>query len=349
MLLQSRIVLKKWLFRVPIYYRILIANSAVIIVGAVGGTFLARTFAQSNYSYSVMIIFGVLGIVFSVLFNSWIVRTALQPLYQLRIAVNRINGKAINIAERFGDTDPDIHLLARTIDELLTRLHQRSEQFARLSKQVVYMQEEERKRIARELHDDLGQALSLLTINLERMENEYPDIPLEVRQKLTFLREITTNSVKDLRYLIYGLRPTMLDDLGLIPAIRWYARNTLDMPGTEIEIEADENQVNALPDMLKTCLYRITQEAISNIKRHAQATHVSISIETNDHEVHLAIKDNGRGFSSEDLDQNEDLKLGLLGIRERVLLIGGEITINATPGEGTEILIYAPLECLLAQ
>ncbi len=333
--------------RLSIFNRLLIGNSAVIVAGAVGGTLLTRSLAGLNLNADFLLIglFASLGILLSLLVNYWIVKAALRPLHELREAVDRVQarpgGAPVSLAR---DADPDLSRLAAAISSMLERVEGRTVQLRALSERAINAQEEERKRIARGLHDGIGQDLSMLIINLERMEGAaLADAP-EVQRQLAVARQSATRTLEELRKVVYGLRPTMLDDLGLGPAIRWYARSNLEEARIRVKFEVFDETMR-LPPELETTLFRIAQEAINNIVHHADAQSVVIRLSREDGHIGLHVEDNGRGFDVAKIT-GQALRLrrfGLMGIQERAELVGGEVTLDSVPGRGTALHVRVPL------
>jgi len=236
--------------------------------------------------------------------------------------------------------------LAAAIGSMLDRLEGRALQLRALSERAINAQEEERKRIARQLHDETTQSLSTLIINLERLESAVAAGTSNgnLQSRLAAARQLATRSVEDLRKVIYDLRPTMLDDLGLVPAIRWYARSNLEEIGVQVMLDAPDEAMR-LPSQLETTLFRIAQEAINNIVHHAEAKSVAISLRRDDGSICLGIDDDGRGFDVAKIT-GQALRLrrmGLLGIQERAELVGGEVTLDSVPGRGTRLRVLIPL------
>jgi signal transduction histidine kinase len=213
-----------------------------------------------------------------------------------------------------------------------------------LLKRVITAQEEERRRVARDLHDGLGQDLAGLAFGLEVVERTGADQPeqalAQLRQLRTQIAE-TTNRVYD---MILALRPSALDDLGLAPALRVQAERTLKDAGVQFEVDAD-GLARRLPPEIETALFRTFQEALHNIARHAGASHVRLSLTARDGEFEGEIVDDGCGFDSETIRPNghSGRGLGLLGMQERVAQCGGTLEIVSRPGAGTRLRIKFPL------
>ena len=206
-----------------------------------------------------------------------------------------------------------------------------------LSARLVNAQEEERRAISRELHDQVGQSMSALHLGLS---NLLATVPGEARDALTGqingLRAIAEETVRSVRNLSLLLRPSMLDDLGLLPALRWQARETSRTSGLRVDIAADET-CDELPDAYKTSIYRIVQEALHNAARHAGAQVVRINVKQANELLLLTIQDDGRGF-----DVRES-GLGLLGIQERIANLGGSFRMESQPGKGVLLSISLPM------
>jgi two-component system sensor histidine kinase UhpB len=329
----------------PIFYRIAIGNGIIIIIGAIIGTFLTRLLTNIAATLWHFVLFASIGIVISLLLDIIILQAALQPLRDLRRTVNRIKlGQAEVNQLALADTDPDIHHLSTALNSLITQLETSNTQLRMLSERAINAQEEERKRIARSLHDDTGQSLSSLIINLERLENRIPGDNDELVERLRSIRQMAADSLECLRSIIYDLRPAILDDLGLLPAIRWYARTNLEQVGIQVELEFPD-ELPSLPQPLTTTLFRITQEGVNNIIRHSQAKKACISLGVRENEVYLRIEDDGLGFDPKKI--NDDAigtqHWGLLGIQERTELVGGKMSITSDPEHGTSLQVNIPM------
>lgn len=207
---------------------------------------------------------------------------------------------------------------------------------------AINAQEDERRRIARDLHDDTSQALAALIYSTEEileMRN-----PPAIRERLENLRDLAQHTLDGVHKLIFDLRPTMLDHLGLVPALRWLAKSRLESRGVRTTIEVN-SELRRLPAELETAIFRVLQEAITNVARHAAARNVEIWLDFSDHEVRVGVKDDGVGFDNFSTDDGQEQMqgLGLLGMEERIALLGGDMEINSTPGLGTEIQLHVPI------
>jgi len=230
--------------------------------------------------------------------------------------------------------------------QLWGQLKQKERIRAQLLNKVVSAQEEERRRISRELHDETGQALTSLLVQLkilERAENE-----TEINAQVEEMRLLAVQTLQEVRRLAADLRPAALDDLGLSAALEGYVYDFARKTGIETEVLADDVVPMRLPRDVETVLYRVVQESLTNIARHAEARHVTIAIRQEDETLHVEVADDGHGFDVEDI-LSAQRGLGLLGMQERIELLGGQFILNSTPGSGTRIAIQLTLSELASQ
>lgn len=230
---------------------------------------------------------------------------------------------------------------ARLWEELRQKERVRGELLAR----VIHAQEEERQRIARELHDSIGQSLNALVFGLNAVSTAMEQTPDQISDLVERLKISASDTVKELQSLIYDLRPSLLDDLGLIRALRWYAQERLQPLEIEVTLDAPGG-AKRLPADVETALFRISQEALTNIAKHAQAQRVSITLQLGPAWVTLEIIDNGVGFVVPHTLSEPDGRRGwgLLGMQERAVLLGGELVIESEPGCGARLSVKLPLE-----
>lgn len=244
----------------------------------------------------------------------------------------------------FNDMAARIQSEDREIRKLSQDLARQSLQRQELLKRLIQAQEDERRRIARDLHDDLGQDLAGLGMRLEAAEQSWSAEQEQARAKLAEARALIARISQIVHTMILSLRPLTLDDLGLEAAVRAQAERTLTEGGLQVEVNA-QGLVQRLPPDPETALFRVFQEAMSNIARHAHAHHVHLSLQIRDGHFEGEILDDGIGF---DLDQayptGRNLRgMGLLGMRERAEQFGGTLEIQSRPGQGTRILIRLPI------
>ncbi len=204
---------------------------------------------------------------------------------------------------------------------------------------LIMAQEEERRRIARELHDEVGQSLTALIMGLGGAEEMIPQELEPLRRRLEEIRTLTAGTLEEIRRLMVDLRPTLLDDLGLIPAIHWYAETHLARAGVEPRIEV-VGPKRRLPPPVETALFRVIQEATTNIVKHAGAKTATIRLQFEASSITASIADDGKGF---DPREKRPEGFGLLGMEERVTLLGGIFTLDSRPGHGTRITFTIPV------
>jgi len=211
-------------------------------------------------------------------------------------------------------------------------------QLKSLSARLVETQEEERRVLSRELHDEVGQSLSAILVGLSNLSAAIRANARErMESEVTSLRRIVEGTVKMVRNITLLLRPSMLDDLGLIPALEWQAREVSRQTGLRVNVAAG-GVSDQLPEEFKTCIYRVVQEALHNVTRHAAARTVRIVTQQEEGRLLLSIQDDGRGF-----DVRRSRGLGLLGMEERVAHLGGTLRLFSEPGSGTLISVVLPL------
>jgi signal transduction histidine kinase len=206
-----------------------------------------------------------------------------------------------------------------------------------LSARLLSAQEEERRNISRELHDEVGQSLSALLMEAGNAAARVSPDSTEIRRHVESIKRLAEASVQVIRNMSLLLRPSMLDDLGLVPALEWQAREVFKRTGLRVRVTADENS-RELPDEHKTCIYRVVQEALHNCARHAQAHNVTVEVRQQPLEIVLTVEDDGHGF-----DARRVRGLGLVGMEERVHHLGGNLRVKSRPGSGTTIAVVLPL------
>jgi signal transduction histidine kinase len=211
-----------------------------------------------------------------------------------------------------------------------------------LSHQLLKAQEDERMKISRELHDVIAQTLTGINVNLDILKKQSSADNKQLQQKIRKTQLLVEKSVDIVHRFACELRPTVLDDLGLIPALKSFLKSTKAESGLHLslgvsaEIEKSGNQI-------RTALYRVVQEAITNVSRHANATHASIQIQCRSKKIFMTISDNGRGMELEDLLGTKlTTRLGLLGMRERIEMVGGKFSMESVKGESTTVRAEIP-------
>ncbi len=213
-----------------------------------------------------------------------------------------------------------------------------------LYKRIVAAQESERQRIARELHDETGQALTAIGMGLRSLEGGVKNSKQErTKQNLRQLEALTDHSLNELQRLIADLRPSHLDDLGLSSALRWYAGNVQERTKLDVQVEILGNEPE-VASPVKTALFRIFQEALTNVVKHAHARTVRISLTYSPQEIHARVSDDGQGFTPGSVESAARVPWGLRGMQERASLLGGKLNVYSKPGEGTTVEVSVPYQ-----
>ena len=214
------------------------------------------------------------------------------------------------------------------------------EELRLLSRQLVRAQEEERRSISRELHDEIGQLLTALRMELRNLQELRVAPEEQFQEHVEGARRLAEQSLRSVRDMAMGLRPSMLDDLGLGSAVQWQARQFSKHTGLPVNVQID-GPLSQLPDRHRTCVYRLVQEALTNCARHAKARTIQVSVRSLGGRLDVEVRDDGIGF---DPASARGRGLGLLGMQERVRELGGNITLKSQPGKGTSLLAAIPLQ-----
>jgi PAS domain S-box-containing protein len=227
--------------------------------------------------------------------------------------------------------------------ELFEQARRMQEQLRLLSRQLLSAQEEERKMISRELHDVVAQTLTGINVRLAGLKKEAALNTKGLRQSIARTQQLVESSLKIVYRFVRELRPPVLDDLGLIPALHTFMKNLRQETGLRVSLSAFAAVEQATADR-RTALYRVAQEALTNIARHAQASRANVKIQKLDGSVSMTITDDGKGFPAKRaLRGKKRERLGLLGMRERLEMVGGKLTVTSAPGKGTTIVAQIPL------
>jgi len=233
----------------------------------------------------------------------------------------------------------------RHYGQLLARSHLMQEQLRHLSHQILLAQEEERKHISRELHDEISQILTGINVRLAALKRETTVNAGGLKRRIASTQRLVEKSVAAVHHFARELRPAMLDDLGLIPTLLAYMKDLGKRTGLQIRFTTSTAaRIEQLDSLRRTVLYRVAQEALTNVAKHAQASLVKVSIQIQPGAICMEVSDNGKSFSVDDaLGARRRRRLGLLGMRERAEMVGGTFAIESAPGKGTTIRVQVPL------
>jgi two-component system sensor histidine kinase DegS len=225
---------------------------------------------------------------------------------------------------------------------LLEQSQRMQEQLRQLTRQLLLAQEEERKKISRELHDEIAQTLTGINVRLATLKTAATHNTRGLQNKISSAQRMVEKSVDIVHRFARELRPTVLDDLGLIPALHSFVKSFSKRTRAHVHLTIFAG-VEKLDNARRTTLYRVAQEALTNVARHAQASVVDVSIEKLSNGICMKIKDDGKSFQVDRvLQANKNKRLGLLGMRERVEMVGGSFDVESTPGKGTTIRVQIP-------
>jgi len=267
---------------------------------------------------------------------------AIEQRYEQRIIRKDRTEAIVELATRLIKVDSEPNAFQNIARDVTEERRLRDSLHIQIHKNLM-AQEEERKRIARELHDDIAQSILLLSRRLDiLMSMADRKVSKAVVGELEQLHGITDEVYKDLQRYARDLRPSILDQMGLVAALNWLAEEASEELGIKVELKA--STMPSLSSETELVMFRIAQEALNNVRKHAEASEVSITVESGDGNVKMTITDNGRGFSMPRLtgDLVREGKLGVLGMEERARLIGGNLEIKSEPGKGTTIIAEAP-------
>ncbi|HLW03599.1 MAG TPA: sensor histidine kinase [Ktedonobacterales bacterium] len=339
-----------------IFEKVIVANSAIILLETAAGWWITQH-NPDTYHYLIDTTFIALAAVFGMAINFLLLRAAFAPLHGLLATIQAVGGNLeARAVER--ESDAEVWALARTFNAMLDRLTQARHDAAG---HVLRAQEEERRRLALELHDQIGQSLTALTLHAEALRERLAmgtgQVTAQVQRQAERLIGLTQRTLAEVQTLSRQLRPPLLDDLGLVAALRWLADDVQERFGISIHLQlhladdpqeatADETPDGHLPDRarlpgeVETALFRIAQESLTNAIRHGQARQIQVTYWQQATQVRLTIADNGAGFTPA---AEAARGVGLEGMRERAQLLGGVLQVRSGPGEGCVVRVAIPL------
>ncbi|MEO8973067.1 MAG: ATP-binding protein [Ktedonobacteraceae bacterium] len=342
--------MKKWqqTWRLSLFEKVILANSLILIGEALAGLWVTSHNIETHH-YFIDTGFIVLATLIGLVVNIFLLRASFRPLFTLLATMRAVSKGKTNERVTGIASGSEIGELAQTFNAMLDNLETTRREQSLL---ILQAQEDERRRLALELHDESSQNLTALLVHIEVLKQTLQTSPdtepihethRRLNQELDYLTGITQQTLEDIRVLAQQLRPSVLDDLGLQAAFRWLAtdvRKRLQLV-VELHIENIEHTLQgyAQREVYETTLFRIAQEGLTNVARHAHAQHVTISLAQKQGQIRLRIADDGQGFDQ--LTQKQGL--GLLNMRERAALLDGTIHIEAQPGRGTIIEAVLPL------
>jgi two-component system sensor histidine kinase UhpB len=292
---------------------------------------------SSNERWEFMII--ALAIVLTLCTNLWMLQRRFQPLERLIEEIEAIDPSEPSPLElRRNNPVEEIDRLASSFHGLLQRIEEERRRSGQLAMRA---QEEERRRLARDLHDEVNQALTAILLRLEALAQE---TPAERAPEVAELKRLVNQAMDELLNLARQLRPSALDDHGLVPAVETQLKRFAARTGIEVRLDT-RGDPDLLPDVVQTAIYRVAQEALTNVTRHAGATVVELDLGEDEAGAELRVRDDGSGFDPSVIARNSEGVsggLGLVGMAERARLVGGELDVRSAPGGGTTITLRVP-------
>jgi len=342
---ESRPDLLSSLARLPIIYKVLVANVTIVVIGALGGTYLTIRVVQPHPDRSfpeLAAAFALVGFVLSLVVNLLVLRAAFRPLSALQRAAQAVRGGDFSArAVLPTQSDPQVAELANTLNATLDELERDRVQLRSLASQVIHAQEDERRRLSRELHDDTAQVLFAQLLRLSALK-AFPDEG--VQELAASLEHLTSEALESVRRLALELRPPALDDLGLVAALGDLAQRFSEAMKIPIGYEY-RGPRGRLPSEIELVLYRVAQEALTNTAKHGAAGHVWLDLDRGADDVTLSIRDDGVGFDPGNIISSDGrgLGLGIFGMEERVALVNGRFRVWSSPGKGVEIFSFVPV------
>ncbi|MFZ5815870.1 MAG: HAMP domain-containing sensor histidine kinase [Bacillota bacterium] len=329
--------------RTSIFTKVLVANGMIVLAGAISAVLVA-THAWRGQAPDPVWEFALIaiGLLVSLGVNYAILRVAFRPLFTLQATLDRVRRGDFSARVPTVEGDPDIARVTEIANLMLDRL---AEHRQAVAAQILRAQEEERKRIARELHDETAQSLTSILVSLEGMEQQFGADGLDEQMvaRLRHTKEIAQRTLDETRRLMFDLRPSVLDDLGLVPALRWFISQRVLPAGLKADFQATGLD-SRLPEELETAFFRIMQEAITNSVKHARAKSIKIHLTNEGDQIVGVVADDGQGFHPVHVAgrKDKDRGLGLFGMQERAVLVGGSVQIESAPGRGTTVRVTVP-------
>ncbi|MHB1390049.1 MAG: sensor histidine kinase [Thermoleophilia bacterium] len=325
--------------RRPLFQKVIIANTLLISCGAIIGLYMEQKYFQGG-AVGFLILFVISGVSLSILTNYLLVKLAFRPLDDVSETMKAIRAGHRGIRVPEITDDPQVEELSRSLNAMLDSIER---QRKRAAASVIQAQEEERKRIARELHDETSQSLTGLVIGI-RMVEEMPAATPEVRERLANISDLAHATLNEVHTMAIRLRPSVLDDLGLPAALRSYVKEFSENAGIKVDLQLLAMAERLSPEM-ETVLYRVVQEALTNVARHSAAANCRVSLQRRDGKIEAEITDDGKGFDSQTvMTSDHGGGLGLHGMKERIELVGGSMWLESRPGEGSKISLEVPIQ-----
>jgi two-component system sensor histidine kinase UhpB len=312
-----------------LYWRVFATNAALLFLAFLGLVFAPVTVSVPPELTELIVLLAGLIVILAI--NLLVLRPVFRPLDELAETMRRHDPLSPGRRARV-DGDPSVAALAQTFNEMLERMEAERRESAH---QALMVQEAERARIARELHDEVGQTLTGVMLQVEGLASAIPD---DLREQLDELRETAREGTEEVRRIARRLRPEALEDLGLQSALSALATRIAEQAHIDISRHLDTRL--QLSQQQELVVYRVAQEALTNVVRHAGAEHVELRLDRENSSAVLRVCDDGRGLAPADLSSSS----GIRGMRERAMLIGAQLAISPHSERGTEVKLTIPLD-----
>lgn len=335
---------QRW--HLSLFEKVILVNTIMLLIEAVAGLWVTSHNLEVHH-YLIDTGFIVLATLITLLTNIILLRVSFRPLFGLLSTMREVSTGATQARAQITTTDSEIGALAQSFNNMLDRLEALRREQTML---ILQAQEDERRRLALELHDETGQNLTALLIHAEILSQSIqmlPEtgLPTDTRQHLEAglaqLTQLAQHTLENIRVLAQQLRPSVLDDLGLLAAFRWLvedSRQHLHLT-IDLSVEGMTGAKHLLPPAYETALFRIAQESLTNIARHAHTQHASIKLKRDKSQISLRIHDDGCGYTP----TKQHAGSGQIGMRERATQLKGTLTIQSQPAEGTTVQVMLPL------
>lgn len=330
-------------WRFSLFEKVILVNALMLVVEALAGLWVTSHSLESHH-YMIDTAFVVGAMVVSLGITILLLRASFRPLFSLLQTIRAISAGKTGERAANQPTDTEIGELAQAFNRMLDRLENARREQAMV---ILQAQEEERRRVALELHDESSQNLTALLVHTEILQQSLQALPgaslapearEQLRAGLQQLTRLTQGTLESIRALALQLRPAVLDDLGLQAALRWLAEDCRERLQISVDLHLDPPE-QSYPPLYETTLFRVAQESLTNVARHARASAVTIELVRADDQVTLCVRDNGQGYDP----ARGSAGLGIGGMRERLALLKGTLDLRSRPGQGTTVSAQLPL------
>ncbi len=336
---------QRW--HLSLFEKVILVNSLMLVGEALAGLWITSHNLESHH-YLIDTSFIILATLLTLFTNVFLLRISFRPLFGLLSTIRAISTGSTHARALLSSSDTEINELAQSFNTMLDRLEEARREQTGL---ILQAQEDERRRIALELHDETGQNLTALLVHTELLHQSLQVLPgaaisentrKHIEEGLQQLTKLTQNTLENIRVLAQQLRPSVLDDLGLLAAFRWLVADSAERLHitVDLHVEGMKDGGHNLPPAYETALFRIAQESLTNIARHAQTHAATLTLIQDATQISLRIQDRGCGYNPE----QQHRSMGLFGMRERATMLGGTLALATHPGQGTTVQAVLPLQ-----